>query len=37
MTLAKVGFMKVQGDALGQEFGLRVCTSNGPLRHRVGG
>jgi len=36
MTLAQVSFMKVRGDALGQEFGLRICTSNGPLRHTVG-
>ncbi len=35
MTISRVAFLKVQGDALGQEFGLRVCTSNGPLRHRI--
>lgn len=36
MTLAKVNFLKVEGDSLGQEFGLRVCTSNGPLRVTAG-
>ena len=30
-TLAHVGFLKIVGNAHGQEFGLRVCTSNGPL------
>ncbi len=33
ITLAEVSFMKVRGDSLGQEFGLRLCTSNGPLRN----
>jgi hypothetical protein len=31
-VLAKVAFLKVEGDSLGQEFGLRICTSNGQLR-----
>lgn len=31
-SLHEVAFLKVLGDALGQEFGLRACTSNGPLR-----
>ncbi len=36
VTFSKVEYLKVVGDALGQEFGLRVCTSNGPLRRRAG-
>ena len=35
-TLAKGQFLKVEGDAVGQEFGMRVCTSNGPLRSTGG-
>ena len=32
-TLAHVGFLKIVGNARGEEFGLRVCTSNGPLTY----
>lgn len=31
-VLSEVEFLKIEGDSLGQEFGLRICTSNGPLR-----
>jgi hypothetical protein len=33
-ALFEVQFLKIEGDSLGQEFGLRICTSNGPLRPR---
>lgn len=32
-TLAHVGYLKIVGNARGEEFGLRVCTSNGPLTY----
>jgi hypothetical protein len=31
----QVGALKARGNALGQRFGLRVCTSNGPGRRPV--
>ena len=32
---ARIGRLKVAGNTLGQRFGLRICTSNGPDRTPV--
>ena len=32
---ARIGRLKIEGNTLGQRFGLRICTSNGPDRTLV--
>lgn len=34
-TYGRIEYLKVEGDSLGQRFGLTVCTSNGPLRQTI--
>jgi hypothetical protein len=34
-TSAEINFLKLRANSLGQEFGLQVCTSNGPFRTPV--